>query len=176
GQEVQVKVLSVDPERKRISLSMRELEPDPWDELARTLGEGQLVEGVITKLTKFGAFASLTVEQGYQVEGLIHISELSDRRIEQPSEVVQEGQRVTLRVIKVERARKRIGLSLKRVASPEYTDLDWQAMSGRPAAARPAPPPPPEVEDFDAELEDEFDDDLDEAPELDDSGEEHEPA
>ncbi len=56
------------------------------------------MEGVITKLTKFGAFASLTVEDGYQVEGLIHISELSDRRIEHPNEVVQEGQTVTLRV------------------------------------------------------------------------------
>jgi small subunit ribosomal protein S1 len=177
GQEVQVKVLAVDTERKRISLSMRELEADPWEELARKLGEGQLVEGVITKLTKFGAFASLTVEDGYQVEGLIHISELSDRRIEHPNEVVQEEQKVTLRVIKVDRARKRIGLSLKRVASAEYTDLDWQAMASRPPAPEPTPPPPtPEVEDFDAELDEDFDGGLDEAPEPDDSDEEHEPA
>jgi small subunit ribosomal protein S1 len=173
GQEVQVKVLAVDTERRRISLSMRELEPDPWEELARKLREGQLVEGKITKLTKFGAFASLTVEDGYQVEGLIHISELSDRRIEHPSEVVQEGQTVTLRVIKVDRARKRIGLSLKRVASAEYTELDWQTMVGAPPAPAPEPPAPaPEVEDFDAEL----DDDFDEAPEAEDPGEEHEPA
>jgi small subunit ribosomal protein S1 len=175
GQEVQVKVLAVDTERKRISLSMRELEPDPWEELARKLREGQLVEGVITKLTKFGAFASLTVEDGYQVEGLIHISELSDRRIEHPSEVVQEGQKVTLRVIKVDRARKRIGLSLKRVASAEYTDLDWQTMPSRAPAPEPAPTPA-EVEDFDAELDETFDEDLDEAAEPDDPGEEHEPA
>ncbi|MBM2842482.1 MAG: ribosomal protein, partial [Anaerolineales bacterium] len=175
GQDVQVKVLAVDTERKRISLSMRELEPDPWEELARKLGEGQLVEGVITKLTKFGAFASLTVEDGYQVEGLIHISELSDRRIEHPNEVVQEEQKVTLRVIKVDRARKRIGLSLKRVASAEYTDLDWQAMAGRPPAPEPTPPTP-EVEDFDAELDEDFDGGLDEAPAPDDSDEEHEPA
>jgi small subunit ribosomal protein S1 len=176
GQEVQVKVLSVDTERKRISLSMRELEPDPWDELARNLSEGQLVEGVITKLTKFGAFASLTVEDGYQVEGLIHISELSDRRIEHPSEVVQEGQKVTLRVLRVERARKRIGLSLKRVASAEYTDLDWQTMATR---HEPSPAPSahaPEIEDFDAELDEGFDEDFDEAPEPDDSDEAHEPA
>jgi small subunit ribosomal protein S1 len=177
GQDVQVKVLAVDTERKRISLSMRELEPDPWEELAHKLGEGQLVEGVITKLTKFGAFASLTVEDGYQVEGLIHISELSDRRIEHPNEVVQEEQKVTLRVIKVDRARKRIGLSLKRVASAEYTDLDWQAMAGRPPAPEPTPTPPtPEVEDFDAELDEDFDGGLDEAPAPDDSDEEHEPA
>jgi small subunit ribosomal protein S1 len=174
GQEVQVKVLAVDTERKRISLSMRELEADPWEELARRLNEGQLVEGVITKLTKFGAFASLTVEGGYQVEGLIHISELSDRRIEHPSEVIQEGQTVTLRVIKVDPARKRIGLSLKRVASAEYTDQDWQAMASRPPAppAPVSPPPAPEVEDFDAEL----DDDFDEAPEAEDPGEEPQPA
>jgi small subunit ribosomal protein S1 len=178
GQEVQVKVLAVDTDRKRISLSMRELEPDPWDELARKLHEGQLVEGVITKLTKFGAFASLTVDDGYQVEGLIHISELSDRRIEHPSEVVQEGQTVTLRVIKVDRARKRIGLSLKRVASAEYADMDWQSTVGRPPAPPPAPAAPaaPEVEDFDAELDEDFDEDFDEAGEPDDSGEEHEPA
>src|SRR3972149_3775063 len=116
--------------RKRKSLWGRGREPDPWEELARKLREGQLVEGVISKLTKFGAFASLTVEDGYQVEGLIHISELSDRRIEHPSEVVQEGQKVPLRVIKVDPPRKRIGLSLKRVASAGYTDLDWQGVGG----------------------------------------------
>jgi len=159
GQEVQVKVLAVDPERKRISLSMRELEPDPWEALAQSLREGQLVEGTITKLTKFGAFASLVVEGGYQVEGLIHISELSERRIEHPGEVVQEGQRVALRVIKVDRQRKRIGLSLKRVASVEYADFDWQAVPPPPRRE----PPAPDVEDFDAELDEDFDDELDEA-------------
>jgi small subunit ribosomal protein S1 len=179
GQEVRVKVLAVDTDRKRISLSMRELEPDPWEMMAEKLQEGQLVEGTITKLTKFGAFARLTVEEGYQVEGLIHISELSDRRIEHPSEVLQEGQTVTLRVIKVDRPRKRIGLSLKRVASAEYADLDWQA-TVRPATIPAAEPAAPEVEDFDAALEDEAideDEALDEATEPEDpGGEEHEPA
>jgi small subunit ribosomal protein S1 len=177
GQEVRVKVLAVDTDRKRISLSMRELEPDPWETMAERLHEGQLVEGVITKLTKFGAFASLTVEEGYQVEGLIHISELSDRRIEHPGDVVQEGQTVTLRIIKIDRARKRIGLSLKRVASAEYADMDWQATVGAPSEVPPAAPAPSEVEDFDAELDDEFDDELGEAAEADEpGGEEHEPA
>jgi len=179
GQEVRVKVLAVDTDRKRISLSMRELEPDPWEMMAEKLQEGQLVEGTITKLTKFGAFARLTVEEGYQVEGLIHISELSDRRIEHPSEVVQEGQTVTLRVIKVDRPRKRIGLSLKRVASAEYADQDWQA-TVRPATIPAAEPAAPEVEDFDAALEDEAideDEALDEATQPEDpGGEEHEPA
>ncbi|MGH2626747.1 MAG: 30S ribosomal protein S1, partial [Anaerolineales bacterium] len=88
GQEVQVKVLGIDPERRRISLSLRELEADPWDQVAGALHEGQLVEGTITKLTKFGAFASLESLGDFEVEGLIHISELADRRVEHPREVV----------------------------------------------------------------------------------------
>lgn len=147
GQKVQVKVLGVDPERKRISLSMRELEQDPWQVIASKFGEGQLVEGTITKLTKFGAFASLGGEEGYEVEGLIHISELSDRRIEHPREVVREGDRLRMRVIKVEPERRRIGLSLKRVASAEYADLDWQMAMGEMAQVTEA------VEDFDAALD-----------------------
>jgi small subunit ribosomal protein S1 len=155
GQEVQVKVLGVDAERKRISLSMRELEPDPWERIAHQFREGQLVEGKITKLTKFGAFASLTGMEDYEIEGLIHISELADRRVEHPREVVQEGQTVTLRVIKIDQPRRRIGLSLKRVDSAEYADLDWQtAMSeltpGNGASEAEALEP---IEDFDAELD-----------------------
>ena len=145
GQKVQVKVLGVDPERKRISLSMRELESDPWLAISQRFGEGQLVEGTITKLTKFGAFASLAGAEDYEVEGLIHISELSERRIEHPREVVNEGDKLRLRVIKVEPERRRIGLSLKRVDSPEYADSDWQAAMGEMAEVgsrhrRPLPP------------------------------------
>jgi small subunit ribosomal protein S1 len=158
GQKVQVKVLGVDPERKRISLSMRELESDPWLAIAQRFGEGQLVEGTITKLTKFGAFASLTGAEDYEFEGLIHISELSDRRIEHPREVVKEGDKLRLRVIKVEPERRRIGLSLKRVDSPEYADRDWQAAMGEMAEAGSGAPEavvPEAVEDFDAALEEE---------------------
>ncbi|HET7010438.1 MAG TPA: S1 RNA-binding domain-containing protein [Anaerolineales bacterium] len=168
GQEVQVKVLSVDPERKRISLSMRELLPDPWEMAVASLREGQLLEGTVTKLTKFGAFASLSVEGDYEIEGLIHISELSDRRIEHPKEVVQEGQKLTLRVIKVDRPRKRIGLSLKRVASAEYADMDWKSAMGEVPPAADAPDEV--VEDFDAELEDE-----DVEASMDESGGDEEP-
>jgi small subunit ribosomal protein S1 len=126
GQEVQVKVLAVDPGQKRISLSMRELEPDPWDTIINHYIEGQLVEGTITKLTKFGAFASLKAVEDYELEGLVHISELSDRHIVHPREVVGENETLTLRVIKVDRKRRRIGLSLKKVDSPEYAELDWK--------------------------------------------------
>jgi small subunit ribosomal protein S1 len=127
GQEVKVKVLGVDPEQKRISLSMRELEEDPWDSIVKEYKEGQLVEGTITKLTKFGAFASLKAGDDYELEGLVHISELSDRHIVHPREVVNENETLTLRVIKVDRKRRRIGLSLKKVDSPEFAELDWQA-------------------------------------------------
>ncbi|HKZ55085.1 MAG TPA: S1 RNA-binding domain-containing protein [Anaerolineales bacterium] len=159
GQEVQVKVLGVDPDLKRISLSMRELEADPWETLVGQLQEGQLVEGKITKLTKFGAFASLAGMEDYEVEGLVHISELSDRHVNHPKEVVQEGQTLALRVIKIDRKRRRIGLSMKRVDSAEYAELDWRTAMGEiqgveeeeafiPAASE-------IVEDFDEALEEE---------------------
>jgi small subunit ribosomal protein S1 len=156
GQKVQVKVLGVDPDRKRISLSMRELEEDPWSRVAQRFGEGQLVEGKITKLTKFGAFASLVGVPDYEFEGLIHISELSDRRIEHPREVVKEGDLLRLRVIKVEPERRRIGLSLKRVDSPEYADLDWKSAMTEMAGPEGEVEPAEVVEDFDAALEEEI--------------------
>ena len=114
GDEVQVKVISVDRERKRIGLSIRQLQQDPWLEKVGHLKEGMLVEGTITHLTKFGAFARI----GDDLEGLIHVSELSEQRINHPKEVVKEGDVVTLRVIKVDPERRRIGLSRRKVDSP----------------------------------------------------------
>lgn len=127
GQEVQVKVISIDRERKRIGLSIRQTQEDPWSKRVSHLHEGQLVEGVITHLTKFGAFARLSED----LEGLIHLSELSEQRINHPKEVVKENDSVTLRIIKIEPERHRIGLSLRKVDSPAYADLDWKmALSG----------------------------------------------
>ena len=122
GQEVQVKVISVDRDRKRIGLSMRMLQDDPWMRKVGHIKEGMLVEGTITHLTKFGAFARI----GDDLEGLIHVSELSEQRIGHPKEVVKEGDTLTLRVIKIEGERRRIGLSLRKVDSPAYSDLDWK--------------------------------------------------
>lgn len=122
GQEVRVEVISVDLERKRIGLSIKRTEADPWDEIASTYQQGQLVRARITKLTKFGAFARLV--DNNEIEGLIHISELSDNRVNHPKEVVNEEDTVTLRVIKVDVRNRRIGLSLKRVNSAEYLDMD----------------------------------------------------
>ncbi|MEA5078473.1 MAG: S1 RNA-binding domain-containing protein [Anaerolineaceae bacterium] len=125
GQEVKVKVISVDREKKRIGLSIRQLQSDPWDQKAANFQVGQLVEGTITRLTKFGAFARLADD----VEGLIHISEISEKRIEHPKEVLKEGDTVTLRIIKIDPGNHRIGLSLRRVDSMAYADMDWQSLA-----------------------------------------------
>jgi len=124
GQEVEVKVISIDREKRRIGLSIRQLLEDPVIAKMKSLRVGQLVEGIITHLTKFGAFAKISDDQ--DLEGLIHISELSEDRITHPKEVVHEGERRTLRVIKLEPERKRIGLSLRKVDSAAYADLDWK--------------------------------------------------
>jgi len=126
GQEVKVKVITIDREKRRIGLSIRQLQSDPWDQKVTIFQEGQLVEGTITRLTKFGAFARLTDD----IEGLIHISEISEKRIEHPREVLKEGDTYTLRVLKIDTTNHRIGLSLRRVDSMAYADLDWQSLEG----------------------------------------------
>ena len=125
GDTVQVYVLNVNRERRRIGLSLKRLQPDPWTLVDENYVIDQLVEGVITKLAKFGAFACIVGDE--EIEGLIHISELSEDHIAHPKEVVQEGQVVTLRVIRIDTDQRRMGLSLKRVDQAEYADLDWQA-------------------------------------------------
>lgn len=123
GDEVEVKVINIDQERRRIGLSMRQLQQDPWEDHMSTYKVGQLVEGTITRLVKFGAFAKLDEH----VEGLIHISELSEDRIEHPKEVVSEGDKVNLRVIKIEPDKRRIGLSLRKVDSAQFSAQDYEA-------------------------------------------------
>lgn len=125
GDEVEVKIISIDRERQRIGLSLKILQPDPWEELAASYQVGQLVQGTITKLTKFGAFARLV--ESPELEGLIHISELAENRVGHPREVVQEGDVVTLRIVRVDAERRRVGLSLRRVDSEEYLEIDWQS-------------------------------------------------
>ena len=122
GDEVDVKVISVDHERKRIGLSLRQLQEDPWEDYIGNYRVGQLVEGTISRLVKFGAFARLDEH----IEGLIHISELSEDRIEHPKEVVNVDDTLTLRIIKIEPERRRIGLSLRKVDSAAYSDIDWE--------------------------------------------------
>jgi len=124
GQQVEVEVISIDPEAKRIGLSRRRRLRDPWDEIATSMRRGQLVKGQVTKLTKFGAFAKLVDMPA--VEGLIHISELSNERVTHPKEVVKRGDQLALRIVKIDVKERRLGLSLKSVNSTEYLDLDWE--------------------------------------------------
>ncbi len=134
GQEVRVKIISIDKEKKRIGLSIRQLLEDPWAQQAAHYQVGMLVQGTITRLTKFGAFARLEND----LEGLIHISEISERRIEHPKEVLKEGDSVTLRVIKIDPDNHRIGLSLRRVESMAYADMDWQTLEAEVMGRAPA--------------------------------------
>jgi small subunit ribosomal protein S1 len=124
GQEVRVKIISVDKEKKRIGLSIRQLLEDPWIHQVSQFQIGQLVQASITRLTKFGAFARIEGD----LEGLIHISEISEKRIEHPKEMLKEGDVVTLRIIKIDPENHRIGLSLRRVESMAYADMDWQTL------------------------------------------------
>ena len=123
GDEVQVYVLNVDRDRKRIGLSLRRLEPEPWSVVHDRYAVGQVVEGIITKLASFGAFARVDGT----LEGLIHISELANHRVTHPREVVKEGDVLNLRIIRIDPARRRMGLSLKRAAEEEYAEVDWRA-------------------------------------------------
>ncbi len=124
GQEVKVKVINIDREKKRIGLSIRALADDPWKSRVDKFTVGQLVEGVITRLTKFGAFARLEGD----IEGLIHISEIADHRIEHPKEVLKEGEVRTLRIVRIEADQHRIGLSLRKVDSGAYADKDYKKL------------------------------------------------
>jgi len=109
GEETEVYVLRVDREAQRISLSLRQLQPGPWQGLVAKHQEGDLVRGTVTRLTPFGAFARIEGD----VEGLVHISELSHRHIQHPKEIVQEGEELTLKILRIEPERRRLGLSLK---------------------------------------------------------------
>jgi small subunit ribosomal protein S1 len=125
GQEVNVKVINIDREKRRIGLSIRALQDDPWKNRMEKFSVGQLVEGAITRLTKFGAFARLEGD----IEGLIHISELSENRVEHPKEVLHEGDVKTLRIIRIDPDQHRIGLSLRKVDSAAFADKDFKMLT-----------------------------------------------
>ena len=127
GQELTVEVISIDEEKRRIGLSMRRLLDNPWIEKAGEVKEGQLIQGTITNLTDFGAFARI---ENTDLEGLIHISELSMDRVGHPSEVVSVGETLALRVISLDMERHRIGLSLEKVDSDEYAAIDFEQIQG----------------------------------------------
>jgi small subunit ribosomal protein S1 len=109
GQEVTVEVLDVDMDRERVSLSLKATQEDPWQHFARTHAIGQVVPGKVTKLVPFGSF--VRVDDG--IEGLVHISELAERHVELPEQVVSVGDDIFVKVIDIDLERRRISLSLK---------------------------------------------------------------
>jgi small subunit ribosomal protein S1 len=130
GDEVTVEVLDVDMERERVSLSLKATQEDPWQHFARTHQIGQIVPGKVTKLVPFGAF--VRVEEG--IEGLVHISELAERHVEIPEQVVQVGDDVMVKIIDIDLERRRISLSLKQaneqaLASDEEFDPTLYGMA-----------------------------------------------
>jgi small subunit ribosomal protein S1 len=123
GQEVTVEVLDVDMDRERVSLSLKATQEDPWQQFARTHQMGQIVPGKVTKLVPFGAF--VRVEEG--IEGLVHISELAERHVEIPEQVVQVNDDVMVKIIDIDLERRRISLSLKQAnegVDPVSDDFD----------------------------------------------------
>ncbi|MFZ2511848.1 MAG: 30S ribosomal protein S1 [Gordonia sp. (in: high G+C Gram-positive bacteria)] len=117
GDEVTVEVLDVDMDRERVSLSLKATQEDPWRQFARTHAIGQIVPGKVTKLVPFGAF--VRVDEG--IEGLVHISELAERHVEVPDQVVAVGDDALVKVIDIDLERRRISLSLKQ-ANEDYTE------------------------------------------------------
>ncbi len=153
GQEVEVEVLDVDMERERVSLSLKATQADPWKEFAEHHRAGQVIEGEVTKIVPFGAF--VRVADG--IEGLVHISKLSEQHVESADQVVQVGERVRVKVEDVDVARRRVSLSMRGVddtapvaeieaeVAPEATEpAASEPVEPAPAPPEPAPEPPPE--------------------------------
>jgi small subunit ribosomal protein S1 len=160
GQEVEVEVLDVDLERERVSLSLKATQEDPWKEFERKYQAGEIIEGQVTKLVPFGAF--VRVAQG--IEGLVHISELSDQHVESPEAVLSVGDEVRVKVIDVDVSRRRISLSMRQVGGqplqPKETEITAEpepASEGgsEVAAEAPAAPmaPAPDFADMEQALE-----------------------
>jgi small subunit ribosomal protein S1 len=132
GDLVRAVVLSVDTDKRRVALGMKQLEQDPWqDEIPRRYGPGDIVAGRVTKITNFGVFVSL--EDG--LEGLLHISELTDKKVESPDDVVRAGQLVDVRVLKVDSEERKIGLSM--IGVPQHSHLTEEEQKAEEAENAP---------------------------------------
>jgi small subunit ribosomal protein S1 len=134
GDKVQCVVLNVDQERKRIALGLKQMASDPWEgDIPARYKPGEVKKGKVTKLTNFGVFVEL--EPG--LEGLLHISELSDQKVESPEEVVKVGDEVEVRILRVDAADRKIGLSRKRIQEGEEGEPEEEAISDEAASAKP---------------------------------------
>jgi small subunit ribosomal protein S1 len=131
GQEVECKILSVDQQRRRIALGIKQLQEDPWSkDIPSRYQPGQLVEGTVTKITNFGVFVGL--EDG--LEGLLHISELADHKVDSPEEVVKVGDKIEVKILRVDAEERKIGLSRKRVEWAEEAGDDSASSAGDAAS------------------------------------------
>ena len=132
GQEVEAVVLDVNPKEQRISLGLKQAQTDPWSEIASKYPVGMVVKGKVSKVASFGAFVEL--EDG--VDGLVHISQISDQRIEKVKDALDVGQEVEARVVKVDRGERRIGLSIRAMSmtEDEVKALEAEAAGETPAA------------------------------------------
>ena len=119
GQDIDVYVLGINSQEKKIALSIKRTQAEPWSQVAAKYEVGQLVKGTVTQLANFGAFAR--IEDG--IEGLIHVSELTDERITHPKQVVKEGDDLLLRIIRIDPQRRRMGLSLRRALDTPDAEL-----------------------------------------------------
>jgi small subunit ribosomal protein S1 len=139
GQEVEVEVLDVDLERERVSLSLKATQEDPWKEFERKYKAGEVIEGQVTKLVPFGAFVRVAAG----IEGLVHISELSNEHVETPESVLNVGDKVRVKVIEVDVSRRRISLSMRQVGDqePVATAEIEEETAPPPTAAVEAPAP-----------------------------------
>jgi small subunit ribosomal protein S1 len=127
GQEVECKVVSVDQERRRIALGLKQMDDDPWaTDIPGRYQPGQLVTGKVTKITNFGVFVGL--EDG--LEGLLHISELAEHKVENPEDVVKVGDEIEVKILRVDADERKIGLSRKRVEwADDDLSIDEEAMA-----------------------------------------------
>ncbi len=138
GQEIECKVLSVDQNRRRIALGLKQLTEDPWvNEIPNKYEPGQIVTGTVTKITNFGVFVGL--ENG--LEGLLHISELADHKVENPEEIVKVGDEIEVKILRVDTDERKIGLSRKRVEWAEEAEAEAAHDESEAAAASSAQPP-----------------------------------
>ncbi len=136
GQEIECKVISVDQERRRIALGLKQMDEDPWvSDIPNRYQQGQLVKGSVTKITNFGVFVGL--EDG--LEGLLHISELADHKVENPQDVVNVGDELEVKILRVDSEERKIGLSRKRVEWAEEDEAAAEAAEAAENAAREVP-------------------------------------
>ena len=141
GQEVEVEVLDVDLDRERVSLSLKATQEDPWKEFERKYSAGEIIDGQVTKLVPFGAFVRVAAG----IEGLVHISEISEQHIETPESVLSVGDEVRVKVIEVDVPRRRISLSMRQVggAMPRpASEIEEEAAEAPATAAEAAPVSP----------------------------------